>query len=72
MVGGTITPETLVGTHTTLQGCDLTVEGRRRRATPSTAPPHIICGNVQTANATVYIIDGVLLPPMAPAESTAP
>ena len=22
----------------------------------------VICGNVQTANATVYIIDGVLLP----------
>jgi uncharacterized surface protein with fasciclin (FAS1) repeats len=22
-----------------------------------------VCGNVQTANATVYIIDGVLLPP---------
>jgi uncharacterized surface protein with fasciclin (FAS1) repeats len=23
----------------------------------------VVCGNVQTANATVYIIDGVLLPP---------
>ena len=22
----------------------------------------VVCGNVQTANATVYIIDGVLLP----------
>jgi uncharacterized surface protein with fasciclin (FAS1) repeats len=23
----------------------------------------VVCGNVQTKNATVYIIDGVLLPP---------
>jgi uncharacterized surface protein with fasciclin (FAS1) repeats len=23
----------------------------------------VVCGNVPTANATVYIIDGVLLPP---------
>jgi uncharacterized surface protein with fasciclin (FAS1) repeats len=25
----------------------------------------VICGNVQTANATVYIIDSVLMPPAA-------
>ena len=24
---------------------------------------HVVCGNVQTANATVYIIDTVLTPP---------
>jgi uncharacterized surface protein with fasciclin (FAS1) repeats len=24
----------------------------------------VICGNVQTANATVYVIDGVLMPTM--------
>jgi len=23
----------------------------------------VVCGNVQTSNATVYIIDGVLTPP---------
>jgi len=23
---------------------------------------HVICGNIQTANATVYIIDTVLMP----------
>jgi uncharacterized surface protein with fasciclin (FAS1) repeats len=26
---------------------------------------HVVCGNVQTANATVYIIDTVLMPPPA-------
>ena len=25
----------------------------------------VVCGNVQTANATVYLIDRVLMPPMA-------
>jgi uncharacterized surface protein with fasciclin (FAS1) repeats len=24
---------------------------------------HVVCGNVQTANATVYIVDTVLMPP---------
>lgn len=24
---------------------------------------HVVCGDVQTANATVYIIDTVLMPP---------
>ena len=24
---------------------------------------HVVCGNVETANATVYIIDAVLMPP---------
>ena len=34
-------------------GEDFTVNGTAK----------VVCGNVQTANATVYIIDGVLLPP---------
>ena len=70
VVAGRITPETLAGMHTTLQGSDLTVEGSGDAYTVN-GTSHIICGNVPTANATVYILDGVLLPPMAPA-STAP
>jgi transforming growth factor-beta-induced protein len=71
VVPGRITPETLAGTHATLQGSDLTVEGSGDAFTVN-GTAAVICGNVQTANATVYILDGVLLPPMAPAESTAP
>jgi uncharacterized surface protein with fasciclin (FAS1) repeats len=26
---------------------------------------NVVCGNVQTANATVYIVDTVLMPPAA-------
>ena len=70
VVAGRITPETLAGTHTTLQGSDLTVEGSGDAFTVN-GTSNIICGNVQTANATVYLLDGVLLPPAA-AASTAP
>ena len=70
VVSGRITPETLVGTHTTLEGADLTVAGSGDAFTVN-GTANIICGNVQTANATVYIVDGVLLPP-APAASMAP
>jgi uncharacterized surface protein with fasciclin (FAS1) repeats len=29
----------------------------------STGAAHVVCGDVQTSNATVYIIDTVLMPP---------
>ena len=29
------------------------------------APARVICGNLQTANATIYIVDQVLTPPAA-------
>lgn len=62
VVGETITPENLAGAHTTLQGADLTVEGSGDAYTVN-GTSNIICGNIQTANATVYLLDGVLLPP---------
>ena len=36
---------------------------RQRRGLHGQRLAAVVCGNVQTANATVYIIDGVLLPP---------
>ena len=33
--------------------------------TVGTARANVVCGNVQTANATVYLIDSVLMPPAA-------
>ena len=51
-------PRPLAGTHTTLQGSDLTVEGMGDAYTVN-GTANIICGNIQTANATVYLIDGV-------------
>ena len=56
-------PSRLAGTHKTLQGDSLTVEGSGEDFTVD-GGAKVVCGNVQTANATVYIIDGVLAPKM--------
>ena len=60
VVEGRLTPDMLAGEHKTLAGTTITVEGSGEDFTVGTAK--VICGNVQTANATVYIIDDVLLP----------
>lgn len=61
VVPGQAAPEQVVGEHATVQGATLNVTG---------APDHlmvndasVVCGGVQTANATVYLIDTVLMPP---------
>ena len=62
VVGEKLTPMTLAGEHETLnkeQG--VTVEGSGEDFTVN-GDAKVLCGNVQTANATVYIIDTVLLP----------
>ncbi|WP_420113292.1 fasciclin domain-containing protein [Pseudactinotalea sp.] len=58
-----LAPEDLAGTFATLQGDDLTVEGSGEDFTVGADGAQVVCGNIQTANATVYIIDGVLMPP---------
>jgi uncharacterized surface protein with fasciclin (FAS1) repeats len=62
VVAGQLSPEDLAGEHETLQGGTLTVEGEGEEFTVN-GDANVVCGNVQTANATVYIIDAVLLPP---------
>ena len=61
VVAGQIEPDTIAGTHTTVNGADLEVTGSGDELMVNGA--NVICGGVQTANATVYLIDGVLLPP---------
>ncbi|ROR89697.1 fasciclin domain-containing protein [Nocardioides aurantiacus] len=65
VVPGKLAPEDLAGTHKTLEGGEVTVEGSGEEFTVGESDANVICGNVQTANATVYIIDGVLMPPAA-------
>jgi uncharacterized surface protein with fasciclin (FAS1) repeats len=60
VVAGRLTPEDLAGTHKTLAGTTITVTGSGDSFKVGKAD--VVCGDVQTANATVYIIDGVLLP----------
>ncbi len=61
VVAGQAVPSAVVGTHKTVQGADLTVAGSGNHLTVNGA--NVVCGGVKTANATVYLIDTVLLPP---------
>lgn len=60
VVAGRISPDALAGDHDTLAKTTLTVTGSGEDFKVGDAT--VVCGNVQTANATVYIVDGVLLP----------
>ena len=61
VVPGKLAPADLAGEHKTLGGGTITVEGSGEDFTVN-GKAKVICGNVTTANATVYIIDDVLLP----------
>lgn len=62
VVSGQLTPEDLAGTHETLAGESLEVTGSGEQFMVNGTQADIVCGNVKTANATVYIVDGVLMP----------
>ncbi len=62
VVAGRLAPDQLAGKHATLAKTSLTVTGSGEDFMVGDAS--VVCGNVQTANATVYIIDSVLLPSM--------
>jgi uncharacterized surface protein with fasciclin (FAS1) repeats len=61
VVPGRLTPAQLAGTHKTLEGGQVTVAGSGTDFTVN-GNSAVVCGNVQTANATVYIVDTVLMP----------
>ena len=65
VVPGRLSPAELDGTHKTVEGKDLTVTGMGNGLKVNGV--NVICGNVQTANATVYLVDTVLMPPAVPA-----
>jgi uncharacterized surface protein with fasciclin (FAS1) repeats len=60
VVPGQITPDRIAGTHATVQGGPVTVTGSGDALMVDGAS--VICGGVRTANATVYLIDSVLMP----------
>lgn len=62
VVGERLSPEDLEdGSFETLQGGTLTTAGSGEDFTVNDEA-QVVCGNVQTSNATVYIIDSVLMP----------
>ena len=62
VVEGQLGPDEIVGTHDTLAGDTITIKGELPELKANEAT--IICGNIPTANATVYVIDTVMMPKM--------
>lgn len=62
VVGEQISPDQLSGEFETLNGDKLTINGSGEMATIGDEKAKVLCGNIQTANATVYVIDSVLMP----------
>jgi uncharacterized surface protein with fasciclin (FAS1) repeats len=62
VVGQKLAPTALAnGSFKTLQGDMVMTSGSGEMY--KVGPANVVCGNVQTANATVYIIDTVMMPP---------
>lgn len=65
VVGETLTPDNLAGTFETLNKDELLVEGSGDAfVADAEEKANIICGNIKTANATVYVVDSVMMPQM--------
>ena len=62
VVPGRIAPSDIAGEQTTVQGGTVEVSGSGDNLKVNDA--NVICGGVQTANATVYLVDSVLMPQM--------
>jgi uncharacterized surface protein with fasciclin (FAS1) repeats len=69
VIGQKLGPDQLAGSHKTLNGASVTVSGSGDSFTVkgpgNKTPANVVCGNVQTANATVYLVDTVLMPAMS-------
>jgi uncharacterized surface protein with fasciclin (FAS1) repeats len=63
VVAEQLDPTGVVGAHDTLNGDMVTVDGDAESGlTVDDGAANVICGNIPTKNATVYIIDSVLMP----------
>jgi uncharacterized surface protein with fasciclin (FAS1) repeats len=61
VVSGQLSPAQVDGQHPTVQGATLNVTGSGNDLEVNDAG--LVCGGVSTANAQVYMIDTVLMPP---------
>lgn len=66
---GQADPSTVLGEHKTLSGGSLTVAGSGDELTVNDAT--VLCGGIRTANATIYLIDKVLMPSAVPATTSS-
>lgn len=62
VIAGQLSPEELAGVHDTLGGSMVRVKGGGEEFTVGDENSTVLCGNIPTANATVYVVDTVLMP----------
>jgi uncharacterized surface protein with fasciclin (FAS1) repeats len=63
VVGEQLGPDQLAGDHETLNGDTISIDGDADSGfTVDGGAANVICGNIPTKNATVYVIDSVLMP----------
>lgn len=68
VVGANLDADAIVGTQDSLAGTELTIEGDAESGmtvNDGTVTANVLCGNIPTANATVYVIDAVLAGPIS-------
>lgn len=63
VIPGQMSPDEVEGEHETVNGATVTISGEGDELMFDEAG--LVCGGVQTDNATVYMIDGVLMPEAA-------
>jgi len=62
VIPGQLTPDKIAGSHPTVQGAPVEVTGEGD-ALKFDETSNLVCGGVQTANAQVYMVDTVMMPP---------
>lgn len=62
VIAGELGPDEVAGTHETLAGDEIVVAGSGDSFTADDEKAAVLCGNIPTANATVYVIDTVMMP----------
>lgn len=61
VIPGQLSPDEIVGEQETVEGSEVKIAGSGDDLTFDDAK--LVCGGVKTANATVYMVDSVLMPP---------
>ncbi len=61
VIPGQLSPAQVAGKHKTVEGGEVTISGEGEALKFDTSG--LVCGGVQTANATVYMVDTVMMPP---------
>ena len=65
VIPGQLSPAQVAGTHKTVEGQDVVISGSGEALKFDDNTSGLVCGGVKTANATVYMVDTVMMPPAA-------